>query len=164
MSMDSIFAQENDGSNILSIPNEDEQQKLLEKVREMFYHGYDNYITNAFPEGDLNPLSCRGEPFDLIKIPLVTLIDSLDTLVIMGNHSEFRHAVYLVSSHYPSFDLDVNVSVFETTIRVLGGLLSAHLMAIDDSIGIYNISAQYDNSLMRLALDLGNHAEEVERE
>lgn len=167
--MDSIFLQKQ--ANIPSIPDLGEQGEAREKVREMFYHGYDSYIANAFPEGDLNPLSCKGEPFDLIKIPLVTLIDSLDTLVIMGNHSEFRRAVSMVCSHYPSFDLDVNVSVFETTIRVLGGLLSAHLMAIDDSIGLYNSSAavdpavvdttttkdlpRYDGSLMRLAVDLG---------
>ena len=37
----------------------------------------------------------------------------------------------------PDFRLDVNVSVFETTIRVLGGLLSAHLMAIDPHLRIY---------------------------
>ena len=83
------------------------------------------------------PLSCAGGKFDLIKIPMVTLIDSLDTLVILGNHSEFRRAVSLVSGQYPTFNLDVNVSVFETTIRILGGLLSAHLMAIDPKLDIY---------------------------
>ena len=35
------------------------------------------------------------------------------------------------------------MGIFETTIRVLGGLLSAHLMAIDD-IGLYNSSAAFD--------------------
>ena len=111
-------------------------------------------MRHAFPEGDLNPLSCKGEPFDLIKIPLVTLIDSLDTLVIMGNHSEFRRAVSLVNDYYPSFDLDVNVSVFETTIRVMGGLLSAHLMAIDEEIGIYE-NEMYNGHMLCLAEDLG---------
>ena len=62
-----------------------------------------------------------------MKIPLVTLIDTLDTLVVMGNFSEFRHAVELVTENLLSFNIDVNVSVFEITIRVLGGLLSAHL-------------------------------------
>jgi mannosidase alpha-like ER degradation enhancer 2 len=76
----------------------------------------------------------------------VTLIDTLDTLVIMGNHSEFRNAVSIVWEYYrlDAFDLDVNVSVFETTIRVLGGLLSAHLMAIDPKLGVYSVS--FDHS------------------
>lgn len=57
--------------------------------------------------------------------------------MILGNHSEFRRAVNLVTTAMPDFRLDANVSVFETTIRVLGGLLSAHLMAIDPLLGIY---------------------------
>ena len=47
----------------------------------------------------------------------------------MGNYTEFRRAVELVRIDLPSFDLDVNVSVFEITIRMLGGLLAAHLFA-----------------------------------
>jgi mannosidase alpha-like ER degradation enhancer 2 len=96
-------------------------------------------IPPSTPQAELKPLTCDGAPFDPIKIPLVTLIDTLDTLVILGNHSEFRRAVGLVGEHYrgAAFDIDVNVSVFETTIRILGGLLSAHLMAIDPALGIY---------------------------
>ena len=59
------------------------------------------------------------------------------------NNSEFRRAVYLVQLELSpptqfAFDFDVNVSVFETTIRILGGLLSAHLMAVDPLLGIYS--------------------------
>lgn len=75
-----------------------------------------------------------GGPFELVKIPMVTLIDTLDTLMIMGNRTEFAKAVYTVVSSTPNFNLDVNVSLFETTIRVLGGLLSAHLLAVDSSL------------------------------
>jgi mannosidase alpha-like ER degradation enhancer 2 len=46
----------------------------------------------------------------------------------MGNFSEFRRvAHHLVSTL--DFDRDINVSVFETNIRVVGGLLSAHLLS-----------------------------------
>lgn len=85
----------------------------------------------------MKPISCTGGKFDLIKIPLVTLIDTLDTLVVLQNYSEFKRAVNLIDKEMPSFDFDVNISVFETTIRILGGLVSAHLMAIDPKIGIY---------------------------
>jgi hypothetical protein len=89
-------------------------------------------------KGELKPLSCTGGQFDPIKVPLVTLIDTLDTLVIMGNFTEFRRAVELIRIDLPSFDLDVNVSVFEITIRMLGGLLAAHLFA-----GMYYIYIYY---------------------
>ena len=46
----------------------------------------------------------------------LTLIDSLDMLVIMGNNSEFQRVAQLVLDH-ADFDIDINVSVFETNIR-----------------------------------------------
>uniref|UniRef100_A0A336LII2 alpha-1,2-Mannosidase n=1 Tax=Culicoides sonorensis TaxID=179676 RepID=A0A336LII2_CULSO len=45
----------------------------------------------------------------------------------MGNYSEFRRVVDLLKEK-KNFDADINVSVFETNIRIVGGLLSAHLM------------------------------------
>lgn len=88
-------------------------------------------------QAELRPISCTGGKFDLIKIPYVTLIDTLDTLVVFGDHLEFKRAVRMLTETLRSFDFDVNVSVFETTIRVLGGLVSAHLMAVDPQLQIY---------------------------
>ena len=126
----------------------------------MFTHAYDSYMTYAFPAAELKPLSCTGGQFHLIKIPLVTLFDTLDTLAIMGNYTEFRRAVHLLSTSVTSFDIDVNVNVFESNIRILGGLLSAHLMASDPKLGIYseveNDGVQYNDSLLHLAIDLGD--------
>ena len=73
----------------------------------------------------------------------MTLIDAMDTLVVMGNYSEFRRAVKLVAVYYKSFDIDVNVSVFETTIRILGGLISSHLFSVDPLLNIYVSYKQY---------------------
>lgn len=142
------------------IPTEQDQNILRDRVRHMFHRAYDAYMEFGFPDAELKPLTCIGGTFDLVKIPLVTLIDTLDTLVIMGNHTEFRRAVGLVQMHYneSKFDIDVNVSVFEVTIRVLGGLLSAHQMAVDAQLGIYNdtTSERYDGGLLKLAIDLGD--------
>eukprot|EP01038_Epipyxis_sp_PR26KG_P008658 gene8658-11701_t len=149
-----------------SIPSSDEQKKLLGRARAMFYHAYDSYMLNSYPEAELKPITCEGGKFDLIKLPLVTLIDTLDTLVIIGNYSEFRRAIGLVVQEILNFNYDVNVSVFETTIRVLGGLLSAHLMAVDPRLGIYkvdhntsldqNYTRPYRGELLALAIDLGD--------
>jgi len=46
----------------------------------------------------------------------LTLIDALDTLAIIGNHSEFRRVHNVLISSL-DFDRDINVSVFETNIR-----------------------------------------------
>lgn len=63
--------------------SEIEQSELRIRVQDMFVHAYDSYIAHAFPHGELHPIECSGGPFEPIKLPAVTLIDTLDTLVIM---------------------------------------------------------------------------------
>lgn len=58
----------------------------------------------------------------------LTLIDALDTLAIMGNYTEFQRVVDILTSK-ENFDANINVSVFETNIRIVGGLLSAHMLS-----------------------------------
>ena len=62
-----------------------------------------------------------------------TLVDSLDTLWLMGLKKEFARARdwVVAESGGLSFDKDCSVSVFESTIRVFGGLLSAYDMSGD---------------------------------
>lgn len=83
----------------------------------------------------------------------LTLIDSLDTLVILGDLKEFESAVKLIINDV-SFDNNVIVSVFETNIRVLGGLLSAHILA-DYFQQRDGIMPWYKGELLSLAKDLG---------
>jgi hypothetical protein len=124
-----------------------------QRAKALFERGYDAYVRHAEPEGELRPRSCSGGVFDLVKLPLVTLVDSLDALAIMGNSTEFQSATQRIWHGFPDkFNFDVNVSVFETTIRVLGGLLSGHLLAVDASL---NLTTAYDGELLALALDLG---------
>ncbi|XP_060800763.1 ER degradation-enhancing alpha-mannosidase-like protein 2 [Amyelois transitella] len=100
--------------------------RLREEVREMFQHAYDSYLRYAYPYDELRPLSCDG--VDTWGSYSLTLIDALDTLVIMGNYTEFNRVVDIVLQKQ-NFDMDNNVSVFETNIRIIGGLLSAHLLS-----------------------------------
>ena len=84
----------------------------------MFYHAYDNYLNNAFEFDELKPITCQGTntwgSFQL------TTIDALDTLVVLGNHSEFERISNYVTQNL-NFDQDINVSVFETNIRGMCG-------------------------------------------
>uniref|UniRef100_A0AAV2LW60 alpha-1,2-Mannosidase n=1 Tax=Knipowitschia caucasica TaxID=637954 RepID=A0AAV2LW60_KNICA len=47
---------------------------------------------------------------------------------VLGNSTEFQRVATLLQETV-HFDIDVNASVFETNIRVVGGLLSAHLLS-----------------------------------
>jgi len=83
----------------------------------------------------------------------MTLVDTLDTLVILGDFEEFESAVKLVIKNV-QFDNDIIVSVFETNIRMLGGLLSAHILAeyVQKEAHIMN---WYRGELLEMAKDLG---------
>ncbi|VIO97592.1 Glycosyl hydrolase family 47 protein [Brugia malayi] len=100
--------------------------KYRDKVKAMFYHAYNSYLLHAYPLDELKPLSCSG--MDTWGSFSLTLIDSLDTLLIMGNETEFMRAAEIVLRTV-KVDMNVNVSVFETNIRVIGGLLSAHMLS-----------------------------------
>ena len=56
----------------------------------MFGHAYDGYLRYAYPYDELRPLSCDG--VDTWGSYSLTLIDALDTLAVVGNHSEFRRS------------------------------------------------------------------------
>jgi hypothetical protein len=192
---------------------------LRKEAEDLFYHGFENYMTYAFPEDELRPISCRPLTRDRdnpahieVNDPLgnysLTLIDSLSTLAILAsNPSDPRHnkplrlfqdgvrdlvVQYGDASDGPAgqgsrargFDLDSKVQVFETAIRGLGGLLSAHLFAVGElPIHGYNPpqrqvayaqawhkahyngghqgiiwpnAFEYDGQLLRLAHDLGS--------
>jgi hypothetical protein len=71
-------------------------------------------------------------------------------LAALGEKKHFAFWVHFISKNWTDFDVDKNVSVFETNIRVLGGLLSSHMFA--EQLEIEN----YNGALLSLAVDLGD--------
>lgn len=142
-----------------------ERHTLKEAAREMFYHGYNGYMKYAFPADELMPLSCkgrfrdvefnRGDLDDALGNFSLTLVDSLDTLVIMNDLVEFESGVKKVLQTV-TFDSDIVVSVFEVNIRVLGGLISAHVLAEYVKEKSPPLFSWYKDDLLILATDLGN--------
>jgi mannosyl-oligosaccharide alpha-1,2-mannosidase len=74
-----------------------------------------------------------------------TLVDTLDTLLIMGLKDDFEDAVKAVKNIDFSTSAVTRMNVFETTIRYLGGLLSA-----------YDLSDARHPSLLAQAIELGD--------
>ncbi|KAI1715625.1 glycosyl hydrolase family 47 domain-containing protein [Ditylenchus destructor] len=147
--------------------NKDDLDSAREQAREMFYFGYNNYLNHAFPLDELDPINCRGRGHDYdnpgnININDVlgdyslTLIDSLSTLVVMGDKRGFHHAVDLIIENV-SFAKNVTVQVFEATIRVIGSLLSAHLILTNQNPfhGDFSMS-KYDDELLSMAHDIAS--------
>ncbi|XP_041098539.1 ER degradation-enhancing alpha-mannosidase-like protein 3 isoform X2 [Polyodon spathula] len=142
----------------------EEKAKTRDQVLEMFDHAYGSYMKYAYPADELMPLSCRGrvrglEPNrgdvdDILGMFSLTLIDSMDTLVLLNRLDEFEEAVKKVIADV-RLDHDVVVSVFETNIRVLGGLLGAHVMATMLQQRQERMQ-WYKDELLAMATDLGH--------
>ncbi|XP_047655778.1 ER degradation-enhancing alpha-mannosidase-like protein 3 isoform X1 [Tachysurus fulvidraco] len=141
----------------------EEKHKLRNQVLEMFDHAYQNYMDHAYPADELMPLTCRGrvrglEPSrgdvdDALGRFSLTLIDTLDTLALLNKSKEFEEAVKRVVKDV-RLDNDIVVSVFETNIRVLGGLLGGHSMAVMLKERGQHMQ-WYQDELLHMAKDLG---------
>ncbi|CAK5122063.1 unnamed protein product [Meloidogyne enterolobii] len=104
--------------------SEKKKELYREKVKSMFYHAYNGYLNYAYPKDELRPLSCTGQ--DTWGSYSLTLIDSLDTLLILGNQTEFARASQIVLNNM-DLDRNINISVFETNIRVIGLNLNTYV-------------------------------------
>uniref|UniRef100_A0A8C3G5D6 alpha-1,2-Mannosidase n=1 Tax=Cyclopterus lumpus TaxID=8103 RepID=A0A8C3G5D6_CYCLU len=103
------------------------EARLLEAVQEAFLHSWKGYKDFAWGHDELRPLSkSYSEWFGLG----LTLIDALDTMWILGLKKEFEEAKSWVATEL-TFNKSVDVNLFESTIRILGGLLSTYHLTGD---------------------------------
>lgn len=137
------------------------RRQALSLSLDMARHSMLSYLTYGFPFDELDSMSCGGT--DSFGGFYTTLVDGLDTMALVGAHHTFREYASFLCRRL-RFDADVNVSVFETNIRLLGGLLSAHLMVVEGIVewtahqtggtGGASFSSPYDGCLLQQAHDL----------
>ncbi|CAI9753822.1 unnamed protein product [Fraxinus pennsylvanica] len=99
-----------------------------EKVRDAMIHAWSSYEKYAWGQDELQPQTKNG--VDSFGGLGATLIDSLDTLYIMGLDEQFQRAREWVANSL-DFNKNYDASVFETTIRVVGGLISSYDLSGD---------------------------------
>lgn len=99
-------------------------------VKEAFRDSWKHYEQDAWGKDVYKPLSKTGKNMGQYPLGWI-IVDSLDTMLIMGLDEEFKTAEAWVANEL-SYDFDYEVNVFETTIRMLGGLLSAHYLSGND--------------------------------
>ncbi|KAJ5715310.1 uncharacterized protein N7483_012491 [Penicillium malachiteum] len=93
-------------------------------VKRAFEHSWNGYKNHAWLWDEVSPIS--GGHKSTLGGWGATLIDSLDTLLIMGLDQEFEKAIESLSDIDFSSPGALGINVFETNIRYLGGLLSAY--------------------------------------
>jgi endoplasmic reticulum Man9GlcNAc2 1,2-alpha-mannosidase len=117
----------------LRIPDDPKSLVRQEAVRRAIQHAWAGYTRYARGFDDLLPLSRKGGE-GLCKMGL-TAVDSLDTLLIAQLAREYADAKSWVDTSL-EFGLpsQEDINVFETVIRIVGGLLSVFDIAGDVSM------------------------------
>ncbi|AGO12508.1 AaceriAER165Wp [[Ashbya] aceris (nom. inval.)] len=120
-------------------------------VEKVFLESWEDYVERAWGYDVFNAASGRGHNFG--KKPLGWMIvDALDTMMLMQAHTtdkqhrkQLRREVKRCEAWIRDeldYDMDTEVNVFETTIRMLGGLLSAHHLAETLGVGTPSVYAE----------------------
>lgn len=114
--------------------------QMAERVKTEFLHAWTGYKQYAWGHDALLPIS-KGAHDWYGESLLMTPVDALDTLLVMGLDKESDETRELIATQL-SFDRDLDVKHFEIVIRLLGGLLSsyqmtgdARLLALADDLG-----------------------------
>ncbi|KAF8899321.1 glycoside hydrolase family 47 protein [Infundibulicybe gibba] len=119
-----------------------------------FKHAWLAYERDAMGDDEYHPLSQKGSNLTDAGGIGYMVVDSIDTMQLMGLQSEYLRARSWVANKL-SFDRDDAFSVFETTIRVLGGLLSAYHLSSYDPIYLEKATELADRMLPAFDTDSG---------
>jgi len=98
-----------------------------QRVREVFKTSFNGYEKNAWGYDEYHPVSKGKRQMTPDGMGWI-IVDALDTMMIMNLTEEVAHARQWIH-HNLTYDQDHDVNTFETTIRMLGGLLSAHYLS-----------------------------------
>ena len=112
----------------LGPPLQSEHTERQKAVVEAFKHAWKAYKAYAWGKDELLPISRDSNEWFNLGL---TLVDALDTMWVMGLSEEFGEAREWVAEEMVIAE-DKDVNLFETTIRVLGGLLSTYHLTQDE--------------------------------
>eukprot|EP01126_Amoeba_proteus_P023409 TRINITY_DN2352_c0_g1_i20.p1 TRINITY_DN2352_c0_g1~~TRINITY_DN2352_c0_g1_i20.p1 ORF type:complete len:606 (+),score=123.99 TRINITY_DN2352_c0_g1_i20:1182-2999(+) len=105
-----------------------EAKEMQEAVKKAFLHTWNGYVTYAWGSDEIRPVSKVGSSgWGGLGM---TIIDSIDTMMIMGLTEEVKRARAWVEGL--NFNIAYGASTFESTIRLVGGLLAAYDLSSDD--------------------------------
>ena len=97
---------------------------LRQEVKVAAQHGWSGYKKYAWRMDDLEPLTKKGKNWYKHSM-LMTPVDAFDTFIMLGLTKEASEAKEIILSSL-NFNTDNDVQVFEITIRLLGGLITAY--------------------------------------
>ncbi|KRY72684.1 Mannosyl-oligosaccharide alpha-1,2-mannosidase isoform B [Trichinella pseudospiralis] len=104
-----------------------------QKIVQMMIHAWDGYAKHSWGANELRPLTNKSHLGSVFgRSPLgLSIVDALDTLYIMGLMDRFDAGRQWVKDNLDFSKVHGTLSVFETTIRYIGGLLSVYALTND---------------------------------
>ncbi|KAF1914956.1 glycoside hydrolase [Ampelomyces quisqualis] len=102
-------------------------EKRKEDVKNAFLLSWHAYEKHGWGYDEYYPVSRNGRYMAQPNGMGWIIVDALDTLMLMNLTQELKHAREWVSTTL-DYNKNQDVNTFETTIRMLGGLLSAHYL------------------------------------
>nr|CDI53308.1 related to alpha-mannosidase [Melanopsichium pennsylvanicum 4] len=101
-------------------------------ILDAFNHSWSAYKRDAWGYDEYHPISKHGSNLSGKYGQGIgyTIVDTLDTLILMGRNSDYQQARDWVRDVL-DWNVPGRMNVFETTIRTLGGLLSAAALIRD---------------------------------
>ncbi|TLD22815.1 hypothetical protein PspLS_07632 [Pyricularia sp. CBS 133598] len=101
--------------------------KRRDHVVEAFELSWAAYERYAWGYDEFHPVSKKGRHMATGGLGWI-IVDSLDTMMLMNLTTQLSHAREWIANSL-KYDQDQDVNTFETTIRMMGGLLSAHYLS-----------------------------------
>ena len=111
-------------SNAQTIFTDSMKAEMQAKVKDAVRHAWKGYKQYAWGADELKPLTREPKNWYQHSM-LMTPIDAFDTFVLLGLQPEAKEAKDIILQKL-DFNVNQEVQVFEITIRLLGGLLSAY--------------------------------------
>lgn len=96
-------------------------------MKDAFKLSWEAYEQHGWGYDEFHPVSKKGRYMATNGLGWI-IVDALDTMMLMNLTKELNHAREWISTSL-SYEKDQDVNTFETTIRMLGGLLSAHYLS-----------------------------------
>jgi len=152
-----VFAVPHSGDNLRrqgSRPNDDTlNRRRADEVKRAFTYAWNGYYKYAFPNDELNPLT---NSFSNSRNRWgASAVDALSTALIM----QIPQIVNQIVTYIPTINFDETedqISLFETTIRYLGGLLSGYDL-LKGPLKNMPIDPRVVDNLLTQAQRLGNN-------
>ncbi|KAF7305836.1 alpha-1,2-Mannosidase [Mycena chlorophos] len=116
---------------VLALLEADERKR--DAIVAAFQYAWSAYAKDAWGRDEYSPISHHGHDLGMGGGIGYTIVDALDTMLLMGQPlaADYAKARAWVEKDL-TFTRQGQFSTFETTIRVLGGLLSAYHLSQDE--------------------------------